>query len=330
MTTPTEAHSSSTESQSNARSGSKPSRSVLAAALAALDVVLAAVAGKLFGSIAWKIAVVALGLIVVLLTVVDVRAASGQPAVNWKRVRRVVAGRIFWAFSAALIAVVITVGVFQTFDLRPFRSSSTSPSASPIAAASEAGSVRPSQASSAAASGAPAICDLMTGRPGVVAVSATSLVPPELTFCPVLLNNGAAITGAFNVAGKIIGPFALYKDLVIVNQADQETCDALGNPPVTGTFYARGMVINNDGSWSFRDALGYDEAVTIARTYEFVSASPASIETIKNDRANWLSTHKNSNDYAGMAALPADAKVLATFRQPPGKYKGKGSPCKNS
>jgi hypothetical protein len=97
-----------------------------------------------------------------------------------------------------------------------------------------------------------------------------------------------------------------------------------------GLFYARGLEIHDDGTWSFNDPLGYDEAVTIARTYEVVYASPASIGAIKNDRDAWNKAHHNSGDYPGMSTLPADAKVLATFRQPPGRYKGKGSPCKNT
>jgi hypothetical protein len=97
-----------------------------------------------------------------------------------------------------------------------------------------------------------------------------------------------------------------------------------------GLFYARGLEIHDDGTWSFNDPLGYDEAVTIARTYEVVYASPASIGAIKNDRDASNKAHHNSGDYPGMSTLPADAKVLATFRQPPGRYKGKGSPCKNT
>lgn len=174
-----------------------------------------------------------------------------------------------------------------------------------------------------------AACDNRSGHSGVVGVRIIDK-PADLVICPVLLNNGAPITGPFSVAGKFVGRTDLYRRLTIVNKGDPETCDMYGHPPAPGLFYARGLEIHDDGTWSFNDPLGYDEAVTIARTYEVVYASPASIAAIKNDRDAWNKAHHNSGDYPGMSTLPADAKVLATFRQPPGKYKGKGSPCKNT
>jgi hypothetical protein len=172
-------------------------------------------------------------------------------------------------------------------------------------------------------------CPYPLGDAGVV--EARTVSPhTDLVICPVLLNNGAPITGPFPVAGRFIGPADRFRDLVIVNRGDPETCDAKGNRPTGGLILDRGLVIKDDGSWSFTDGLGYPEAVTLARYYQIVSAPPASIEVIKSDRDRWNSTHANPDDYPGMAALPADAKVLAIFRQPPGKYNGKGSPCKNS
>jgi hypothetical protein len=71
--------------------------------------------------------------------------------------------------------------------------------------------------------------------------------------------------------------------------------------------------------------------MTIGRTYSFLSGPAAAITTIKNDRQAYASAHGgNDNDYSGMETLPATARIVATFRQAPGKYKGKGSPCKNS
>jgi hypothetical protein len=166
---------------------------------------------------------------------------------------------------------------------------------------------------------------------GVVEVKTQAGAPGDLTFCPALLNNGAPITGPFTLAGKIIGPADRYRDLIIVNRADPEICDALGNRPTPGYYYARGMTIDADGAWTFRDGLGYDEAVTIGRTYSFLSGPAAAITMIKNDRQAFANAHGgNDNDYLGMETFPATARIVATFRQAPGKYKGKGSPCKNS
>ncbi|MFI6071452.1 hypothetical protein ACIA5C_07660 [Actinoplanes sp. NPDC051343] len=172
-------------------------------------------------------------------------------------------------------------------------------------------------------------CDHHVGEPGVVDVQIVS-APKDLTICPVLLNNGAPITGPFAVNGRFVGRPDLHERIAVVNRADPDTCDASGRPPVMGLFQARTFVIHGDGTWSFTDGLGYDEAVTYARNYAIVDASPAALAVIRNDWDDWNRKHPGSNDYAGMTALPAGAKVLATFRQPPGKYEGKGSPCKNT
>lgn len=176
---------------------------------------------------------------------------------------------------------------------------------------------------------APSACVDQLGEPGVVAVQIVA-EPEGLTICPVLLNNGLPITGPFTVAGEFLGPARLYQNLTIVNRGDPETCDTDGKPPASGLFYAQGFAVNQDGTWSFTDPLGYTGAVTIARNYEIISASPPSIDTIKGDRGVWDRTHPKNSYYPGMTTLPADAKVLAIFRQPPGKYKGTGSPCKNT
>jgi hypothetical protein len=78
-----------------------------------------------------------------------------------------------------------------------------------------------------------------------------------------------------------------------------------------------------DGHWSYTDHLGYDEAVTIARHYGDVTGPPEALLVIKNDRTSWEAAHPGQGtDYPGIAALPADARVLATFDVPAGTYKG--------
>lgn len=235
--------------------------------------------------------------------------------------QKIVARRIVIAAIAALVAAGLTFGLTRYLG-KPNKTSvdgRTAPtSAPPIGSTTSAPT-----SSSATTAGT---CAFKIGEPGVIPVNAQAGSPPGLTFCPALLNNGNPLTGPFTVAGRFLGPVELYRDLIIVNQADQGTCDALGNKPAPGFYYARGMSIGADGTWSFRDPLGYDEAITIGRNYEIIKASAASIDAIKNDREK----QGNGSDYAGMLTLPADARAVATFRQPPGKYHGKGSPCKNS
>jgi hypothetical protein len=151
-----------------------------------------------------------------------------------------------------------------------------------------------------------------------------------------LLGFGGGVVGVLSGVAQFLAADGVRHGLrllalsAVVNRADPDTCDASGRPPVMGLFQARTFVIHGDGTWSFTDGLGYDEAVTYARNYEIVDASPAALAVIRNDRDDWNRKHPGSNDYAGMTALPAGAKVLATFRQPPGRYEGKGSPCKNT
>jgi hypothetical protein len=119
--------------------------------------------------------------------------------------------------------------------------------------------------------------------------------------------------------------------MIIVNQGDADTCDTFGNPGAKGYFCACGMTIDADGTWTFRDGLGYEEAVTLGRIYSFVSGSTATIDAIKNDRETYQKQHGgNADDYAGMPGLPAAARIVATFHQAPGKFHGKVAPCKSS
>jgi len=144
-------------------------------------------------------------------------------------------------------------------------------------------------------------------------------------FCPALLNNGAPLDGPFTAAGNIAGSLSQLSELVIVNKGNPKTCDAYGNPPDPGYYYARGMTIDAEGGWEFFEGLGYDEAVTIGRTYYFVAGSADTLDAIRTDRER-----HGSDGYTGMAALPGKARVVASFYQSPGTYDGKGSPpCKS-
>jgi hypothetical protein len=121
-------------------------------------------------------------------------------------------------------------------------------------------------------------------------------------------------------------PFATR--FLLVNYGDPQTCDALGNRPPTGRFLIHNADIGlPDGNWSYIDRLGYAEAVTIARHYEYLTASPQLLTIIMNDRQNWEAAHPGkSGDYPGILSLPADTTVLATFDVPAGVYKG-ARPC---
>ena len=180
----------------------------------------------------------------------------------------------------------------------------------------------------------------VTTAPAVCAVVAngTTLVQPQpstegaqsgLTFCPVRINGGhLPITGPFALQGQVLGPLALRHQVLLVNYGDPQTCDALGNRPPTGGFLIHNAEIGSpDGNWSYTDQLGYAEAVTIARHYEYLTASPQSLTIITNDRQNWEAAHPGkSGDYPGILSLPADSTVLATFDVPAGVYKG-ARPC---
>lgn len=152
----------------------------------------------------------------------------------------------------------------------------------------------------------------------------------DLTFCLVNINGGTLpITGPFELAGQVLGPASQRQRVVLVNYGDPRTCDALGNPPAAGIFLLNQVNLGSfDGSWSYVDHLGYPEAVTIARTFEYITASAASIQLMKDDRSMWAAGGNNPDDYPGIRAMPADANVLARFKVPAGIYKRKTIPCK--
>jgi hypothetical protein len=172
-------------------------------------------------------------------------------------------------------------------------------------------------------------CDYQPGKPGVVAVKSEAAAPQNLTVCPALLNNGLPLTGPFTVAGRFVGPVEDYQDLVVVGRADQKHCDMYGNRPDPGFYYQSSFRIDSSGRWSFRDSVGYAEAVTIARDYQLVDGPPEVLAAIRSDRTTFAEEHSGDDVYTGMKALPTGARVLASFRQPPGTYNGKGpAPCK--
>ncbi|MBU2668426.1 5'-methylthioadenosine/S-adenosylhomocysteine nucleosidase [Actinoplanes bogorensis] len=174
-----------------------------------------------------------------------------------------------------------------------------------------------------------AACDYKMNDPGVVEVKPGAATPGSMTLCPALLNNGVPLTKAFTVAGRFGGPAENYRDLVVVGRADPKVCDVYGNRPVPGYFYQASLRVDPDGHWSFRDGVGYDEAVTLARDYQFVTGTADVLAAIRSDRSRFAEQNNGDDGYTGMAELPADARVVATFRQPSGTYEGKGpAPCK--
>jgi hypothetical protein len=289
-------------------SPARPKRStVLPALVAATDVVLAVLANEYFEG--YKIPVIAAGVVFVLLTSLNVKSEHGEQILSWARIRPIVTARIFIALMAAAVAAGVTVLVMHAVEDKPATTVPGGGGAAPPATATGA----PSSAPGCEDEGVP-----------------VKRLSGKLTFCPVVLNNGAPITGPFTVAGRILGDRKDFQSLIIVNRADMETCDALGNRPAQGYFYAAGLTIADDGTWEFRDTLGYDEAVTIGRQYAFLSGTPAALKEIRDAR-QVFADHHNGDDSAfpGLITLPAGVRFVATFRQAPGTYEGKGSPCKN-
>ena len=276
--------------------------------VAALDAVLAVLANKFFEDGPWVPIVILLGVAFVLFTILKDRAENGGAALDQAWIRRILAGRIFIALAAATVATVLTLAVTGAFHR------DKAPAAAPAAPAASAGTV---------------VCDYELGEPGVVEVRAGAAAPGDLVICPALLNNGAPLTGPFTVAGRFGGTAEDYRDLVVVGRADPKVCDVYGNRPDSGYYYQSSLRIALDGRWSFRDSVGYAEAVTLARDFQFVAGPPEVLATIRSDRTSYSEKHNGDDGYTGMAALPPDARILATFRQPPGTYQGKGpAPCK--
>lgn len=153
-----------------------------------------------------------------------------------------------------------------------------------------------------------------------------------LVFCPVRINRGKLpITGPFELAGQVIGDVEKRRSVLLWNQTADGTCDANGDSPSGGggKFLAREADLASvDGSWSHTDQLGYAEAVTFGRQFEFVTADAANLQAILGYADEWRKRPGNNpDDYPGIVPneLPAHT-VLATFDVPPGEYTG-AKPC---
>jgi hypothetical protein len=316
------------------RASSHKKPTVLTGLVAFADVILAVAANKFFDGAAWVIAVVTAGLAFVALTVLNVREENGERIISWTRIHRIVTARIFVAVISAAVAGAGTYLVMNRVATRniaspPASPTTISPTTAPTRDASNPPTPQPNSPTAITTTTRephptrPSI-DRCETKPGMTPVKRQAGAP-QLTFCPALLNNGAPLEGPFTAVGRILGREQLFSKLVIVNRANPDTCDAYGNPPDSGYYYARGMTIDTDGKWEFHDGLGYDEAVTIGRTYSFVTGPADALDAIRTDRE----VH-GPEGYTGMPALPAKAQIVATFYQAPGKYHGKGSPsCKN-
>ena len=111
----------------------------------------------------------------------------------------------------------------------------------------------------------------------------------SLRFCPTRINDGGFQSpGPFEVDGQVLGPLTDRRQVLLINYLDPRTCDAYGNQSAKGAYLLSSVNIgSSDGRWSYVEQLGYPEAVTIARTFKFVTASPKSLQTIRNDRVAW-------------------------------------------
>ena len=167
-------------------------------------------------------------------------------------------------------------------------------------------------------------CDEQSGGTALVDVDVTSDGSRSgLTFCPVLINDGdLPITGPYPLAGQVLG-LDDRLPLLIVAYADPDDCDAFGNPPAPGRFAQDATFDSSTGRWSFTETLGYIESVTIARRFEYITGSAASLAMIRQDHENWLADDpEDPTKYPGMVRMPADTKVLGTFAAPAGEYPG--------
>ncbi|MGW4637546.1 helix-turn-helix domain-containing protein [Sphaerisporangium sp. NPDC004334] len=151
-----------------------------------------------------------------------------------------------------------------------------------------------------------------------------------VTFCPVEINEGRLpITGPFRLSGQVLGPLTIRQRMVLLVSSDPNTCDALGNAAPDARMYLHEAQIgSSDGSWSYIDTLGYEEAVTYARNFVYVLApSNDVLNEIYNDRDHYLANGGDEGSYAGLTRLPAGAEILAHFDVPAGLYHGKPGTC---
>ncbi|MEV6844045.1 helix-turn-helix transcriptional regulator [Actinoplanes sp. NPDC051411] len=183
------------------------------------------------------------------------------------------------------------------------------------------------QGSGSNRSPAPAPCT--PARSGPASAQPLPAEAGDLRFCPVVINDGTLpITGPFNLSGQVIGPVEERRRMVLLVHSDPRTCDALGNPAPNGKILIHDADIGSpDGSWAYVDHLGYDEAVTYARKFEYVLATPEALDAIRNDLDNYIAAGHDADNYAGITAMPAGAQIVARFDVPAGLYHGSPHPC---
>ncbi|MCE0539892.1 hypothetical protein LWF15_30790, partial [Kineosporia rhizophila] len=171
-------------------------------------------------------------------------------------------------------------------------------------------------------------CNLVANKPGAVVPNPSK--SSDLTFCPVLVNNGQEITGPFHLSGVVDGSAEDRENLVMLIQLDETTCDMDGHRPSGNYYFVRKPDLQSaDGSWTFKETFGgYDRSVTMGRIYHYVVASPETVQDMRDDEGDWKVAHPdNPGDYPGLVELPGDAKSLAQFDVPPGTPSEAVAPC---
>lgn len=169
-----------------------------------------------------------------------------------------------------------------------------------------------------AGGGAPPLsgCAITSGGAGLSQPAPSS--DRDLTFCPVRINQGLPITGRFRVEGQVLGPLADRRKLLLAVMPDPATCDANGRRP-TGNHFVPGQVdiATPDGRWSYVDDLGgFEQGVTLGRTYEYVSGPAEALAAMRRDHTD-----------AGIRELPPGTSIVARFYVGAGTYRGTTVPC---
>ena len=174
-------------------------------------------------------------------------------------------------------------------------------------------------------------CAIADGSPGTVQAAPAQY--GDLQFCPIRVNGGSLpITEKdFGLLGQILGPQDQRRSLALLVLGDPSTCDLLGNRPPKGTFFTAEFHPDSPtGVWSFTDSHGYDEAISIGRTYEYVQATDSALAALRSDRANWNAAHPADADkdkYPGILDMPNGVSVLATFYVAGNPTAKRSKPC---
>jgi len=162
------------------------------------------------------------------------------------------------------------------------------------------------------------VCTIAKGSPGTVQPAPEQV--NGLSFCPVQINDGSLPIARrrFDVQGQILGPVGQRESLALIVYGDPKTCDTLGNPPSYGGFLADDFEpASSTGAWSYIDDFGYDEAVSIGRTYKYAKVSESALDAMRRDRADWNAANPGqANNYPGILKLPNGVDFLSTFYVP--------------